>query len=137
MRNLGLDITPRENFMLSVRHEEPYWLPCPMFDASFVSFSHGLIEHCDHGKDSWGVTWELKDLRSDSFPGDHPLHRPDEVDDYPFPSVDTSQIIKKAKEKASQYDQDKVVFEGYNGWGLFEKSMASSRRHTKVYHLDL
>ena len=82
---MGPDVNPRENFMLALKHKEPYWLPCPLLDGSVVTIQHGLAERCDHGKDSWGVQWELKDLRSDSFPVNHPIDSPEMVEDYPFP----------------------------------------------------
>jgi len=119
---LGLNITPRENFMLAVRHEEPHWLPCPMFDNSVVTVHHGLVERCDYGEDSWGVPWELKDVRSDSFPIDHPLDSPDKVDDYPLPSVDEPSVMEAAEETVSRIDRSKVVIFGDNGWGLFERT---------------
>jgi len=72
--------------------------------------------------DSWGVPWELKNLRSDSFPVSHPLDSPDEVDDYPLSSADERCLLDEAKETASKYDRNKVVFVGYNGWGLFERA---------------
>lgn len=108
--------------MLAIRHEEPHWLPCPLFDGSVISIQHGLTERCDHGVDSWGVPWELKDLRSDSFPISHPLDSPDEVDDYPLPSADETRVIEQAKEEASESDRSKVVLFGDNGWGLFERA---------------
>ena len=90
-------------------------------------------KHGAFGRTGMGAVMGSKNLKAIAIKGTMtpPIADPDKLR-----SV-YAEIIKKAKEKASQYDQDKVVFEGYNGWGLFEKSMASSRRHTKVYHLDL
>ena len=119
---MGLNINPRENFMLAVRHEEPYWLPCPIFDGSVAYIQHGLKERCDHGKDDWGVLWERKDPKSDSFPVKHPLDSPDMVEDYPLPSIDKSQVIEKNKRTVSKVDRNKIVLFGDNGWGLFERA---------------
>lgn len=119
---LGPNGNPRENLMLALRHEEPYWLPCPLLDGSVVSVHHGLTERCDHGDDSWGVKWELKDLRSDSFPVNHPIESPDMVEDYPLPSPEKPQIIEGAKKTASKVNRKTVILFGDNGWGLFERS---------------
>ncbi|MBS7625199.1 hypothetical protein KEJ29_06455 [Candidatus Bathyarchaeota archaeon] len=115
-------MNPRKNFFLAIRHEEPYWLPCPLFDKSVATVSHGLIERCNFGLDSWGVRWELKDNRSDSFPVEHPLKSPDMVDDYPMPSPYEPHVIKRAIEEASRVDRSNTVVMGDNGWGLFERA---------------
>ncbi len=119
---LDPNVSPRENFMLALRHEEPYWLPCPMLDGSVVTIHHGLTERCDHGRDSWGVQWELRDPRSDSFPVTHPVGLPETLEDYPFPSPDEPQITERARNLASKVDRESVVLFGDNGWGLFERS---------------
>ncbi len=93
-----------------------------MFDGSVSIVNHGLAERRDNGRDDWGVTWEHKDLRSDSFPIRHPLNDPDDVDDYIFPSPDAPQIIEEAKRTASKVDLRRVVLVGNNGWGLFERA---------------
>ena len=108
--------------MLALGHMEPYWLPCPMFDNSVLTIHHGLTERCDHGKDSWGVQWKLKDSRSGSFPVNHPIDSPDMVQDYPFPSPDEPQIIENARDLALKADRERVVLFGDNRWGLFERS---------------
>lgn len=115
-------ISPRENFLLAVNHEEPYWLPCPLFDGSVATIQHGLVERCDAGFDSWGVRWELKDQRSDSFPVEHPLKSPDMVEEYPMPSPHEPSVIKKAVEDASKINRGSVILLGDNGWGLFERA---------------
>ncbi|MEM1507942.1 MAG: uroporphyrinogen decarboxylase family protein [Candidatus Bathyarchaeia archaeon] len=115
-------MNPRGNFLLAVKHEETYWLPCPLFDKLAVTVHHGLIERCDFGLDSWGVRWELKDSRSDSFPVDHPLKSPDMVDDYPMPSPYEAHIIGRAMLEASRVDRRRTVLLGDNGWGLFERA---------------
>jgi uroporphyrinogen decarboxylase len=93
-----------------------------MFDGSITNFFHGLIERCDHGKDSWGVPWELRDLRSDSFPISHPLDSPEKIDDYPFPSADEPLGLEIASDIAYKTDRKKFVFFGDNGWGIFERA---------------
>jgi len=40
----GLKVTPHENFMLAVGHEEPYWLPIPLFDDSVAYVHHGIMK---------------------------------------------------------------------------------------------
>ncbi|MEM2309620.1 MAG: uroporphyrinogen decarboxylase family protein [Candidatus Bathyarchaeia archaeon] len=115
-------ISPRENFLLAVNHEEPYWLPCPLFDGSVITVQHGLVERCEYGLDSWGVRWELRDKRSDSFPVAHPLESPDMVDDYPMPSPYEPNIIRSAVEAASRIDRRNIIVMGDNGWGLFERA---------------
>ena len=108
--------------MLAIEHQQPCWLPCPTFDGSVMVIHHALTERCDHGKDSWGVPWELKDPRSDSFPVSHPLTSPDEVEDYPLPWADDPRLLDEAKKTASKYDRGEVVLFGDNGWGLFERA---------------
>ncbi len=115
-------VSPRENFLLAVNHKEPYWLPCPLFDGSAIPIQHGLIERRSSGLDDWGVRWELKDQRSDSFPTCHPLESPDMVDDYPMPSPYEPKIIEKALESASKADRENAILIGDNGWGLFERA---------------
>lgn len=115
-------ISPRENFFLAIEHKEPRWLPCPLFDNSTVTIQHGLIERSSFGLDSWGVRWELKDQRSDSFPIAHPIFSPDMVEDYPLPSPYEPRIISKAVEAASKINRKNAVVLGDNGWGLFERS---------------
>ena len=115
-------VTPRENFLLAVKHREPYWLPCPMFDGSIFTIEHDLVERRENGRDDWGVLWELKDSRSDSFPIEHPLRDPSEVEDYPLPSPEESQIIERAKKAVSKVDRNRVIVAGVNGWGLFERA---------------
>lgn len=115
-------ITPRENFLIALKHEEPFWLPCPMFDGSVSIVYHGLAERRDNGRDDWGVSWELKDLRSDSFPVLHPLSSPDEVDDHVFPSCEAPRIIEEAKRTVSKVDRRRAVLAADNGWGLFERA---------------
>ncbi len=107
---------------MAVNHEPPLWIPCPMFDGSVVVIKHGLIEHCEEGKDAWGVKWTLRDPRSGSFPSSHPLKDPSEVDDYPMPSPEGSTVIKEAKKRASRVNRGKVILAGDNGWGLFERA---------------
>ena len=119
---LGLNVNPRENFMLSVKHEMPYWLPCSLFDSSVTIIQHGLKERCDYGEDDWGVKWERKVMRADSFPVNHPLDSPDMVEDYPLPSPNKSRIMECAKKTASNIDRNRVVLVGDNGWGLFERT---------------
>ncbi|RLI25303.1 hypothetical protein DRO58_06525, partial [Candidatus Bathyarchaeota archaeon] len=60
--------TPRENILSAIGWEEPWWLPCPMFDGSVKVVGHGLVEHRTEGVDDWGVVWELRDPFSDGFP---------------------------------------------------------------------
>jgi len=120
MSHLG--ITPRENLLLALKHKEPFWLPCPIFDSSVSTVYHGLAERRDNDKDDWGVSWELKDPRSDSFPVRHPLSNPDEVDDYILPSPDAPKILDEAKRTSSKVDLKRVVCAGDNGWGLFERA---------------
>jgi len=115
-------VSPRENFLLAVNHKEPYWLPCPLFDGSVISVQHGLIERCDSGLDSWGVRWELRDQRSESFPVFHPLESPDMVDDYPMPSPYEPHVIERSIKDASRIDRKNVILMGDNGWGLFERA---------------
>jgi len=93
-----------------------------MFDGSVSIVYHGLAERRNNGRDDWGVSWKLKDLRSDSFPVYHPLINPDEVDDYVLPSPDALQIMEEVKKAASKVDRGRVVLAGDNGWGLFERA---------------
>jgi len=108
--------------MLAVRHKRPYWLPCPIFDGSVTIIQHGLKERCDYGKDDWGVQWERKGMRADSFPVSHPLDSPDMIEDYPLPSLNKSRIMECAKKAVSNVDRNRVVLFGDNGWGLFERT---------------
>jgi uroporphyrinogen decarboxylase len=114
-------VTPRENLLIALRCEEPYWLPCPLFDGSVAVVSHGLAEHCASGRDAWGVEWVLRDSRSGSFPSSHPLTDPGMVDNYPYPqpeAVDTS----GAKAALKGVDRRSTLVAGDNGWGLFERA---------------
>ncbi|MEM2186868.1 MAG: uroporphyrinogen decarboxylase family protein [Thermofilaceae archaeon] len=113
--------SPRENLLAALRHEEPEWLPCPMFDGSLVVVSHGLVEHCLEGMDSWGVVWVLRDERSGSFPKFHPLRDPEAIDDYPFPSPERADL-REALRIAREVDRRVVLLAGDNGWGLFERA---------------
>jgi len=115
-------IPPKENMLLALNHEEPYWLPCPMFDRSIVIVRHGLREHCIEGKDDWGVVWRLRDPRSGSFPVFHPLKDPDMIDDYPFPSLEHVGLLEEDRRALPNIDRDKVLIAGDNGWGLFERA---------------
>lgn len=115
------NMLPRENLLAALRHEEPEWLPCPMFDGSVVVVSHGLVEHCLEGRDAWGVVWVLRDERSGSFPAFHPIKSPEAIDDYPFPTpklADLNDALRVVKE----VDRSAVLLAGDNGWGLFERA---------------
>jgi len=115
-------ISPRENFLIAVGHEGPYWLPCPLFDGSITVVQHGLVEHCNEGVDAWGVVWKLRDPRSGSYPVHHPLSRPEAVEEYPFPSPEGGELLVEAKKAVSEIDRGKVLVAGDNGWGLFERA---------------
>lgn len=67
--------------MLALRHKEPYWLPFPPLDGSFVTIQYNLTERFSHGKESWGVQEKLEDLRSDSFSVDPPIDSPEIVEE--------------------------------------------------------
>lgn len=113
--------SPKENLLMALRHEEPYWLPCPMFDGSVITVSHGLVEHCLEGRDAWGVEWVLKDARSGSFPVTHPLRDPEMIDNYPFPSPEEADLTSAVR-AAKEVKRDEVLVAGDNGWGLFERA---------------
>ena len=119
---MSLSVSPRENFLSALRREEPFWLPCPMFDGCVSIVHHCLAERRDNSEDDWGVSWELRDPRSDSFPVRHPLKDPDQVEDYVFPSPDEAWTMEEAKRTASQVDLRRVVLAGDNGWGIFERA---------------
>ncbi|MCD6095383.1 MAG: hypothetical protein J7J99_02310, partial [Thermoprotei archaeon] len=114
--------SPRENFLVAVNHNPPYWIPCPMFDGSVDVVTHGIVERRTNGTDDWGVGWVLKDPKSDSFPVYHPIRDPSQVEDYPLPSPERPDLMKSAKQKASKVDRRKVILAGDNGWGLFERA---------------
>lgn len=73
----------------------------PVFDASVLIVHHGLAERRDRGGDDWGVSWELKDPRSDSFPVHHPLTEPEDVDDHFFHSSEVAAMVEEAKSASS------------------------------------
>ncbi len=115
-------VSPKENMLLALDHEEPYWLPCPMFDGSVIVVRHGLKEHCIEGKDDWGVMWKLRDPRSGSFPVFHPIRSPDMIDKYQFPSLKGIGLLKEDERLLSRINRDEVLVAGDNGWGLFERA---------------
>lgn len=114
-------VTPKDNLLTALRGEEPYWLPCPLFDGSVVVVGHGLVEHCASGRDAWGVEWVLRDPKSGSFPVSHPLVGPRAVDNYPFPSPEAADV-SAAKYALKEVDRGEVLVAGDNGWGLFERA---------------
>lgn len=114
-------MSPRDNLLLALHHEPPGWLPCPTFDGSVLTVGHGVAESAPNGPDSWGVVWQSRHERSASFPVTHPLSSPDQLEDYPFPSVGdgTFASTRRALENA---DRSRVAIMGDNGWGLFERA---------------
>jgi len=107
---------PRENILLALSHNEPYWLPCPIFDSSVLTLRHGLAEQRANGVDDWGVRWALRDPKSGPYPVSHPLTSPDQVEDYPMPDPDSVAIEVRGEPGGE------AILAGDNGWGLFERS---------------
>ncbi|RLF05008.1 MAG: hypothetical protein DRK00_05475 [Thermoprotei archaeon] len=118
---MSLPASPKENLLMALWHEEPYWLPCPTFDGSLIVVSHGLVEHRLRGRDAWGVEWALRDERSGSFPVTHPLKDPEMIDEYPFPSPEEADLTP-AIEVVKEVNREEVLVAGDNGWGLFERA---------------
>lgn len=115
--------SPKENLLAALRHEEPEWVPCPMVDGSWAVVSHGLVERpSEPGYDDWGARWDLRDIGIGTFPVEHPITRPEQVETHPFPDPEKPDLIRPAIEAAEKVDRRKSLLFGDNGFGLFERA---------------
>ncbi len=108
--------------MLAIAHRNPYWLPCPLFDGSIVTLGHGLVERAGTGLDDWGVGWEERESRSDSFPVRHPITSLDMVESHPMPDARNKVLCERLRARSRGIDRKRAVVFGDNGWGLFERA---------------
>jgi uroporphyrinogen decarboxylase len=115
-------VTPRENILLALRWEGPWWLPCPMFDESVKVVGHGVIEHRTEGVDDWGIVWTLRDPFSDGFPVGHPIKSLEDLDRYQPPSPSRSKILKPVLEAVHRVDRRVSLLALELGWGVFERA---------------
>ena len=114
--------TPRENILSAIRWEEPWWLPCPMFDGSVEIVEPGIVDHRTEGVDDWGIVWELRDPFSDGFPVDHPIKSLEDLDKYQPPSPSRRRILEPVLEAARRVDRRVSLLALEHGWGIFERA---------------
>lgn len=131
-------VTPKENILSAIRWEEPWWLPCPMFDGSVKEVSHGLVEYRDEGVDDWGVVWELRTpLSPTGFPVDHPIKDLGDLDRYQPPSLPRSKILEPVLEGVRKVDRHVSLLALYHGWGIFERAWLLVGGMPKLFLLSL
>ncbi len=117
-------ITPKENVLRTVRHQDPQWVPCPMVDGCWSGVSHSLIEApSGDGIDSWGVKWKAGLERVGAgLPEIYPIVDPQDVYDYPLPNPDSPELIAPALQQIERIDRERSLVFGFNGWGVFERA---------------
>jgi len=117
-------MNPKENILTAFNHTEPAWVPTPMVDRSMTVVTHGLVEYPRGGGiDDWGVRWKQGEEEVGAgLPVTHPVQKPEDIEDYPFPDPDSDALMEPALEGLKQVDRSTTLVFGDNGWGLFERS---------------
>lgn len=117
-------MNPKENLLKTFNHEEPDWVPTPMVDRSMTVVTHGLLEYPrGGGVDDWGVRWKQGEEEAGAgLPVTHPIEKPEDIADYPFPDADAGGLMEPALDAIEKVDRDTTLVLGDNGWGLFERS---------------
>ncbi len=64
----------------------------------------------------------MRDEESGTFPVEHPIKEPAQVESHPFPDPDRADLFAEAKERAKEVDRSQCLLFGDNGWGLFERA---------------
>jgi hypothetical protein len=96
-----LATNPKENLYAAVLHEGPEWVPCPMEGGSWRVVLHNLLERPEQtaGNDEWGVHWDMKTAsEGGSYPDEHPITNPEQINDRSLPDVDRQDLLEPAKE---------------------------------------
>lgn len=116
-------MSPKENLLSALGHEEPDWVPFPMVDGSWAVVGHGLVERPERpGYDDWGVRWELREEGIGTFPVEHPIKEPEQVEGHEFPDPERPEVLRPMAEAADKVDRRRALLFGDNGWGLFERA---------------
>lgn len=117
-------MNPKENLLAAINHDEPEWVPTPMLDRSMTVVTHDLLEYpAGGGVDDWGVKWQQGEEDAGAgLPVTHPIAKPEDIEDYPFPDPERPDLMEPALETLSDIDQSKTLIFGDNGWGLFERA---------------
>jgi len=117
-------MNPKENLIKALSHESPEWVPTPIVDGCMTVVTHDLTEYPPGGgMDDWGVKWKQGEEEAGAgLPITHPIEKPEDIEDYPFPDPEASGLTDPALEKISGLDRDSTLVFGDNGWGLFERA---------------
>ncbi len=117
-------MTPKENLLRSIRHDNPLWVPNGM--EAVVTISSPVVERPDRaGKDAFGVCWALEE---EAQGGTYPAHG-----GYPITNLrawreqvtmpDVDQLDwEQVKTRAAAVDRTDSLVCGFVEMGLFERT---------------
>lgn len=117
-------MNPKENLLAALNHDQPEWVPTPMVDHSMTIVTHDLLEYpAGGGVDDWEVRWKQGEEEAGAgLPITHPIEKPEDIEDYPFPDPERPDLMDPALEALANIDRSKTLIFGDNGWGLFERA---------------
>jgi hypothetical protein len=122
-------LSPRENLLRVLNHEEAEYVPCGLIDMTFTGFSAPFEKGPPGGgRDAFGVRWSVSDAGSSQ-----PLPAPGEFiltdisawkKQIAIPNPDDFDWEKDAERDLAPYDTNTVVVDYGSGNGVFERLAA-------------
>ncbi len=126
----NMKISPKENLLRVLRHQEPAYIPYGMEATVWVNHRDSLFYRGNGDPnavewiDPWGVGFRLSDIsfKDSAFPVSHPADSIDDLDSIPWPDPDDPAVFAPMKSSIADVDRSQNLVAAINPGVLFVRS---------------